>query len=78
MDWKLYKLPSAKAQECAGAELTMGPMPERRHEGKVRCNHVWKLLPSSLETGSHLLISGSVWSRTNRKPWVLQPPSAQL
>lgn len=36
-----------------------GPYARQRRHKKVRCNHVWKLLPSGLETGPHLPILGS-------------------
>lgn len=58
VDWKPYEVPHADIQEHEGAELTLGPTPERRHE-KVGCSHVWKLLPSGSETGPHLPIPGS-------------------
>lgn len=44
VDWKPYEVPHADIQEYEGAELTLGPTPERRQEKKVRCSHVWKLL----------------------------------
>lgn len=59
VDWKTYEVPHANVQEYEGAELTLGPMPERRHEKKVRCSHVWKLLPSGSEAGPHLPTPGS-------------------
>lgn len=56
----LCKVPMLKARSAQQLSSLRAPRQSERHEEKVRCNHVWKLPPSSFQMGSHLLILGSV------------------
>lgn len=76
VDWKLYKVPHAEAQEPEGAELTRAlRQTEETQEGQMQ---------SCLEASPFRLrdrpppAHPGLYLRASREPWVLQLPSAQL